>query len=443
MKILEKRQQLLLILLTILVFFPNFFNDFQLAWDDQWQLLDFEFVVNHSYNAMIYHFTNFYQGQYFPVNTVLYILLYESFGFNASVYHAACLLIHVFNALLVYGIIVNVLAFVKRNWTIARIRWFSFMVALIFAVHPLQVESVAWISASKIVLYTLFTLLAIRFYISYIKSGKKILLLVVALCYLLSFGSKEQAIILPLNLIAFDYIFNRYRNVKVRLREFYSTVLLEKLFFLLIGFFMYRFSVANNLGTFDVETYPLYQRLLFGMSSFMEYIFRFIAPVKLYYFYFFPIEIGENLPAYYWGYPVLILICVFFVLSQYERGNRLVLFGIMLFVINLLLVLHIVPMPRKMITADRYMYVSIVGIGIVLTWLIQWVYLKKKHWRKIVITLCCGWMIFLGVHSHERTKDWQDSDSIKQNVTDLIERRKAQDKPVVNNPLKGGLHEEK
>src|SRR5699024_10199684 len=99
-------------------------------------------------------------------------------------------------------------------------------------------------------------------------------------------------------------------------------------------------------------SYPLYQRILFGMHSISEYLFRFLAPVKLYYFYFFPIKSGDSLPWYYWGY-LLILLCVgLFVVHHYRRNNKLVLFGLLFFVINVLLVLHIIPMPREMITAD-------------------------------------------------------------------------------------------
>ncbi len=88
---------LLLVFAALIVFLPTLFNDFQRGWDDQWQVLDYEFVTNHSLNDLWYHFTHYHLGQYMPVNTVLYIIIYEIFGFNPVASHAASLLIHLVN----------------------------------------------------------------------------------------------------------------------------------------------------------------------------------------------------------------------------------------------------------------------------------------------------------------------------------------------------------
>jgi len=425
-----------LTVITLIVFFPTFSNDFQLGWDDQWQVLEYEFVTSNSFNDLLYHFTHFHLGQYMPVNTLLYVIIYKLFGFNPTAFHATSLIIHISNVLLVFAIVFKTIKKrIKPTWTLQRVQLFSFLTALIFAIHPLQVESVAWISASKIVLYTLFFLLGIWLYLKYLETYNIWYIVGVALCYLLAYGSKEQAIIFPLNLLAFDYIFNRYKNLKFSFAIFTNRVVLEKIPFLFIFFMLYWFSTENNLGSFNFVTYPIYQRLIFSMSSLMEYIFRFIAPVKLYYFYFFPIEIGETLPLYYWGYPLLTLICVLFVWHNYTRNNRLVIFGFLLFVINILLVVHIVPMPRKMITADRYMYFGIIGLSAMMVWFIQYLYVKLKTWRKILLSGLLVWLVFLGVQSFIRTIEWKDSDSIKQNINELIERRKANNEPVVNDPI--------
>ena len=427
---------LLLITIPVVVFFPTFFNDFQTGWDDQWQVLDYEFVHYHSWEDLMYHFTHFHLGQYFPVNTILYIGVYELFGFNAGAFHTACLIVHICNVLLTFLVIRKIVCKVKSNWTVRRVNTMTAFTALIFAIHPLQVESVAWISASKIVLYTFFFLLGVWFYLNYLKFYTAWWLIGVAVCYLLAFGTKEQAIIFPLNLLALDYAFSRFQNLKCSLGSLKSRVIIEKLPFFLMVLMLYGFSLSNNLGSFGIDTYPLYQRLMFGMSSTMEYLFRFIVPVKLYYFYFFPIEIGEDLPVYYWGYPVLILICAAFIRHNYKRNNRLAVLGCLLFIINILLVLHIVPMPRKMITADRYMYFSIIGVGLLVTWIGYFFYIRRRVWRKVFISVFAIWLFFLAVQSFVRTMEWRDSDSVKQNVNELIERRKVKNKPVVDNPLK-------
>jgi len=422
---------LMLCIITTACYFQTIFNDFQLGWDDQWQVLDYEFVTNHSLSDLRYHFTHFHLGQYMPVNTLLDIVIYEIFGFNPGAFHAASLIIHFANILLVFIIIYKVLSSMKKSWTKNRILLFSTLVALIFAIHPLQVESVAWISASKIPLYAFFTLLGLYLYILFIQTNNLWILSSVMICYLLAFGSKEQAIIFPLNLFALDYVFKRFHGFTFTLSVLKKQVFIEKIPFIIIFTLLYLFLSSNNLGAFNDSSYPLYQRLSFGVGSFMDYIFRFIAPVKLYYFYFFPIEPGESLPTYYWGYLLLTAICALFLYENYSANNRLVMFGALLFAINIMLVLHIVPMPRKMITADRYMYLSIVGLAVIVAWFIQYVYYKSRYWRKPLILLLSAWLIFSGVYSYVRTTEWKNSDSIKHNVNEIIEKRKANKEPVV------------
>jgi len=433
---------LLLVFAVFIVFLPTLFNDFQRGWDDQWQVLDYEFVTSHSLSDLWYHFTHYHLGQYMPVNTVLYVIIYETFGFNPVAFHAASLLIHLVNALLVYAIICITIRQTKPAWSAERIRIFSFLATLAFAIHPLQVESVAWISASKIVLYSLFFLMGIRLYLNYLRTLNAWWLIGVALCYLLAYGSKEQAIIFPLNLLAFDYVFHRFKKLSFSFWSLKNTVIVEKIPFFFIALLLYAFSVSNNLGTFTTDTYPLYQRFLFSMSSFMEYLFRYIAPVKLYYFYFFPIEVGEALPLYFWVYPVLVTICIIFIRVNFVRNNRLVIFGFLLFIINIVLVLHLIPMPRKMITADRYMYFSLIGLGVTAAWFIYYLYVREKAWRKFLIPGLTAYFIFFGAHSFVRTTEWKDSDSIKKNVNELIDKRKAENKPAVDNPLQNDAYGE-
>ncbi|MBW6480114.1 MAG: hypothetical protein K0B37_11865 [Bacteroidales bacterium] len=413
--------------ISIMVYLPTFYNDFQYEWDDQWQVLTNPFVTDVNSENLIFHFTNYYHGQYSPVNTLVYIAVYKLAGFNPGVFHAASLLIHLANVLLLFTLIIKIISKIKTKWNHQRLLFFSFFTALIFAIHPLQVETVAWISASKVVLYTFFFLTGLFFYSRYIETNKVWHLLPVIFCYILSYGSKEQAIIFPMNLLLLDYAYGRFNGIRVNHKIFFSDVIVEKIPFFLITGLLYWFSLSNGIGYVATDVYTIGQRFMFGASSIMEYIFRVIAPVRLYYFYFYPVAPGQTLPVYYWIYPILLLIFIWTAWVNYKRKNKVLVFGILLFLVNLALALHILPLPRSYITADRFMYLSIAGAGIVISWLILFIMYRYRHLKNIIIAGTYFWVIFLCYHSFTRTKHWRDSETIKSNVVKLIEERKAKE----------------
>jgi hypothetical protein len=385
---LYKREYYFLIfifIIALVVFFPTFSNDFQKKWDDSWILLENPFVTDITLENLNYHLTHFYSGQYSPVNTMIYAIVYHLFGFNAMAFHTTCLLMHSMNSILVYLVFKNLLNVLNPKFAKKNIRIYTFVVALVFAIHPLQVESVAWISASKILLYSFFVLLSIHCYVLYIKTSKIGYYIGVLVFYAIGFGSKEQAIVLPAVLLLLDYAYNRFEDLSSFHDLLNKKVILDKTPLFLMAFFFWYFSSANHTGQVTIEnTYPLYQRLFFGMHSMSEYIFRSIAPVKLYYYYFFPMNIGDPLPWYYWGYMVITLIVFGFIWKQYKKKNKLVLFGFLFFMVNIVLVLHILPMPRQTITADRYMYLGIIGLAIILVWFLDHVYNNFKKIKEII-----------------------------------------------------------
>lgn len=285
-------------------------------------------------------------------------------------------------------------------------------------------ESVAWISASKIILYGFFTLLAIWSYLWYIQNSKPIWLIGTALAYLMGFASKEQAIILPLNLLLIDFALGRFEGITWR-KFLSSRVILEKIpLFLLALAFLY-FTWANSPGGIQQEAgYPFFQRIAFAFHSMVEYVFRFLAPVKLYFFHPYPMSPGEALPLYYWGYLLLAGIIGYFVWEQVQKGNTIVLFGFLFFLVNLILVLHIIPLPRPVITADRYMYLSVIGLAWSVVVMAQsWMKSSKTNNQKAILLGALVWLIFLGVQTNLRTAEWKDSESTKSNVIELIEKR--------------------
>lgn len=301
----------------------------------------------------------------------------------------------------------------------------------------MQVESVAWISASKVLLFSFFTLLALLFYMRYIDTGKYLYLGWVMVFYLLAFGSKEQAVILPLTLLTIDYFYGRLQNLPLSFKSLQKPVVWEKTPFFVLALLMWYFSATNNLEHLNnINAYPFGQRLVFGSHSVVVYIFRFLAPVKMYYFYFYPMLNGEPMPSFFWSYPVLLVIIIWFGVGQYRKGNRNSVFGLLFFLVNILLVLHFLPMPRKMITADRYMYLSIIGLAIAGIPFIEQLLSIKKKYNILSGLLLTVWFLAIGSYSFYRTTQWKDSPTVKQNIRELIEKRKAAGDKGLENPVK-------
>ena len=144
-----------ILLLTVLVFSPTFGNGFQMEWDDQWMVVNSQTVGRPSLYWLQTIFTVPSHGQIAPVNQALYTLLYRGFGFNPLAYHTACLILHLINISLLH-IGLNTLLRDCTKFSSTRAKWIVNITTLLFAIHPLQVECVAWISASKIPLSTTF-----------------------------------------------------------------------------------------------------------------------------------------------------------------------------------------------------------------------------------------------------------------------------------------------
>lgn len=355
-----------------------------------------------------------------------YIGIYSLFGFSSTAFHAGSLMLHLLNAILVYFILQHLLTLTGFNKNVRKHQIFIGLVTVLFAIHPLQVESIAWISASKVLLYSTFTLGSLLFYLKYKRSHKYEFLVLTFLGYILSLMTKEQAIILPLNLLLIDFILHTYKNPSFSWR-----VVLEKIPFLLLAFLFWHWSAQNNLGTLEVEgAYSWDQRLVFGSYSLIVYAIRFILPVNLLYFYGYPIVAGESLSWFYYGYIIVALFMALYIIDLYQNRKFLPFFGLVFFGINILLVLHILPMPRAMITADRYMYLSIIGLSVWAIWGANHIYqlVQQRKWIKTKQTrqyaaggLIALFLIGCALYSNVLTRKWNTSETIKQEVREYLQ----------------------
>ena len=407
-----------IIIITIVAFYPTLFNQFQMLWDDQVHVVNNPFIKTWSADYLIEIFTTPYGYQYSPVNTIVWLITHSMFGLSPMAFHAVSLLLHIINVVLVFIFIRAILNQSEKYKPVSDI--LATITALVFAIHPVQVEAVAWVSANKVVLHAIFYWAGLLTYISYLKGKKLSRLIITMLLFILSFGAKEQAILFPLSLLIIDW----YYGVLSQKR-----VLLLKIPFFVVALLLGYASLVifDRTGNGGHQFYPLYQRLVLGAFSYFEYLFKILIPVRVSYLYFFPIKIGEPLPLHFYLYPILAILIVWYVWEQfYKKERRTVVFGLLLFTVHLSLFLHIIPLGRAGMIADRYVYMALPGLILTLTVFI-WDYVNKhKKAIPFAISAAAIYILTLTVQTHLQTESWHDSTTLKKELKEQINKAKKE-----------------
>lgn len=399
----KKLSVFFIVFISLLVYLPIYHLNFQEAWDDQWVVFN-EYTENGLTLLNLKHIVfDFYHGQYSPVNQFYYTVLYAINGYNPLIFHIASLLVHLGNTVLVYLFIYKVMK--ARGEVEFSCASTSFVTALIFSIHPVVVEPVAWMAASKILLYAFFYLAAMIWYIDYMFSRKLKYYLLIAVCFLLSFWSKEQAVVLPIAFFLLDYL------IKGKEYAFSKRAILEKVPFLLLAFFfgiltIFSQQVAGQGMLVEQTGYTLGTRLIFACYSLTEYFTKIVLPVRIYHLYPFPNTPGEPVPWKFFFYPVALVILAIFLIKNFTVNY--IYFGICFFLLHLTTCIHLIPMSRVAIVADRYAYMSVIGIVFPAAY-----YLVNLKQRQIAIRIVVVYCLFLSVYSFSRTAVWRNSDVLK------------------------------
>ena len=329
------------IILTFIVFIPVFKAGF-VNWDDT------DYVTT---NRTIQSLSNFseivttpVQGNYHPLTMLTLAFNYSWSGMDATSYHVVNLLLHILNVILVFFFILRLTG--NKQWT-------AFITALLFAIHPLHVESVMWVAERKDVLYSLFFLAGLIAYLHYIKKRTLLRFSAVLGLFILSLLSKPSAIIFPIVLLAIDYYYSRLSEPRTYF---------EKIPFLLFSII---FGVLALYGQSLVgavrytSLIPLHFKLFFGFYGIMIYLVKAIVPLNLCTFYPYP-AINQTLPIIYYLSPLITLFLGIFFFAGL-RKNRLITFAGLFYFINLALVLQFYPVGSAVV-ADRYTYLPMIGV---------------------------------------------------------------------------------
>jgi len=396
-------------ILVFVVYHQTLFYDFV-------YLDDLQFVINNTHLSkgfskenLIWTFSSStdISKYYIPVTWLSFIMDYSLYGLNPGGFHLTNLLLHLVNANLLF---IALLKFTKRTYLCT-------FVACLFAVHPLHVESVAWISERKDVLSTFFFLLTVLSYYYYTKQPSIRTYALVMICFLLGLLSKPMLVTLPFIMLLIDL----WPAGRIRLGDsvtFPSTrpdffqLLKEKIpFFIVISILSIAAYMTQEKGhaITPLSLYPMEMRIQNMPVAYWVYLKKMIWPTDLAVHYPYPGQMPYTVivPSF-----IMFLGVCLYSLSAVKK-HPFVTVGWWWFVITLFPVIGIVIIGPYLV-ADRYAYISMIGIYIILVWgvdaLVQ-KFRKLRLWASLAGILIFSGLVLL---SWNQVKHWENSETIFQ-----------------------------
>jgi len=373
--------------LTAIAFSPMLFNGFT-NWDDQLYITENMLLRGPDWAGI---FSQSVVSNYHPLTMVTLALNYQLSGLSPFSYHFVDWLLHLLNTGLVF-----LLAFRLSDGN----RWVGFLTALLFGVHPMHVESVAWASERKDVLYTAFFLLSLLWYLRYLQRPDWKKYGGVMAFFALSLLSKPAAVTLPVVLLLVDWYQGRsLRDLKVWL---------EKLpfFALALGFGILTLQIQAEQAIAEQTYYPIWQRVVFATYGFGEYLKRLFWPLPLSAIHPFP-NAGV-VPAYF--YPSMLISITVAAAAWFFRKQKYIFFGLGFYFVNVVLVLQFLVFGNAVIS-ERYTYVPYIGLAFccAMVWARSSWTPKKKN-AALGLFLVAG--LVFAVLSNQQVRSWKDSGTL-------------------------------
>ncbi len=346
-----------------------------------------------------------------PLTWLSHMLDVQLFGANPLAHHSVNLLLHLANTLLLFWIF----------YRVTGAAWPSFFIAAVFALHPLHVESVAWASERKDVLSGLFWMLTILTYIFYAEKPGILRYLAVVLCFILGLMAKPMLVTLPFVLLLLDYWpLERFAlKPPIQMRPL-GRLLAEKipLFVLSAASCVVTFMVQQHAGAMRRgENYSLLTRLSNAAAAYMGYIGKFFYPVKLAVLYPHP---GNTLPL--WQPLAAIATILVITVAVFILGirKRYLLIGWLWYLGTLVPVIGLVQVGSQAM-ADRYTYLPIIGLCVMLAWGVRELVSKWKYGHVAVGVLISVTLAAMTLGTRHQAAFWKDTLSLYKHTLDVTE----------------------
>lgn len=411
---------LLVSLITFLTFSPSLWNEF-VNWDDEQFILTTTCFRSFSWTNLHQMFTRYVSGHYQPLVWLSHAIDYAFWGLDPRGYHLTNILLHVANTLLFARLtekLLMIAAPLRAHETITARRWISYGAALLFGVHPLRVESVAWASERRDVLSGMFVLLTLLAYVPRQQDssgrGFRFPLPVTVILYIAALASKAIAIPLFGVFILLDlYPLKRLPGNPLHwFQHRYRRIWLEKIWFLIPAVVAAAIitSAQSEADLYTLEQHGLWARLAVCAYGLIFYLYKTILPIHLLPLYELrlPVDVGE------WYYPVSAIVAVLITATSLILWRRwpALLISWLCYIFFLSPVLGLFQNGPQLV-ADRYSYLAC------LSWVVLiaagMVYLQTLlHGRRLlaatgVLAIVVG---AFSVLSWRQCKVWRTSETL-------------------------------
>ncbi len=405
---------LALILASLALYWPVQHFEF-LIWDDYAYIVDNPRVRSGlSAENVRWALTTTYESYWHPLTWISHMVDAELYGLNPQGHHFNALLLHTVNTLLLF--------LVLKGMTGAL--WRSVFAAALFCMHPLRIESVAWVAERKDVLGTFFWLTTLWAYLAYVRRPVIGRYLLTLLSFALGLAAKPTLVPLPFVLILLDYWplgrFLRYPwspsppsgfPLSSKTAPSLARLLLEKLPFLILSeaSSLITFAAAKAVGAVaSTEAVPIMMRVSHALVSCVKYLAKTIWPADLTFFYPYPTAM----------HPLWKVACSFLVLGgitglalRYTKRLPYLAVGWLWFLVTLVPVIGLVQVGAQAM-ADRFTYVPHIGLFMAVSWLASDLFSPGRRGRILLPIIAITVLCLLALSTRVQLPYWKDGTAL-------------------------------
>ncbi|MGB5217933.1 MAG: tetratricopeptide repeat protein [Smithella sp.] len=407
-KIFQEKHGYLVFALVIILVAVVFFGSLMLGWtnwDDN--LLIYENPLVKEPNLKDIFTKPAAYNTYNPLVISSFALEWKLVGDRPFLYHLDNLILHLLCTVLV------LILFHRMGISL----WWSGFGALLFGLHPLRVESVAWVTERKDVLYGFFYLLALLAYIRYLASGKTGHFLLTFVLFVLSLFSKGQAVTLPFSLILLDWYFGRNIDWKAATEK-----LIFFAFALLFGLLGTTFFFQNVYKTIDsraiVNAFNFFEQLVLAGYTYVIYLLKFFIPYATSTLY----PVPDVLHTGHWMGAVTAVLIFAWAVAVW-RKFKFITFGLLFFTFNIIFLLMPFQANDSAYLNDRYIYMAYVGLAFAVAFSLQKLAEQTPSWRIPLVVTAVAVLVIFSVLTIKYIPVWKNSETLWTSVIEKYPRK--------------------